>query len=70
MASTIQQSANQVYINPENSSLNFSEFTPEHDSVRKDILKLRDSEEEEKDSVTSWVSNVASGVSKILNLKY
>jgi hypothetical protein len=48
--------------------MNFSENIPEHDAVRRDILKQK--EGEDKDPVASWVSNMASGFSKILNIKY
>eukprot|EP01118_Nematostelium_gracile_P017462 TRINITY_DN7467_c0_g1_i1.p1 TRINITY_DN7467_c0_g1~~TRINITY_DN7467_c0_g1_i1.p1 ORF type:complete len:237 (+),score=44.75 TRINITY_DN7467_c0_g1_i1:84-794(+) len=64
----VSSSLQSVYVNPDNSNLQFSDWKEEFETTRKAILNKGF---EGKDVVgSSWMSSVSSGFSKILSIKY
>lgn len=59
----VSKSTENAYNNPEGSSIRFSPYTKEMDSMRDSIIKGKD----KNDSLFSWVSK---GVSSIISFKY
>lgn len=61
----VKKSTENVYDNPEGSSIKFSPYTKEMDSMRDSILK------DKNDTLFSWVSkSVSKSVSSIISFKY
>jgi len=59
----VEESLQNVYVNPENSSLCFTEWNSDLQQIRNHFLK----KSEDDDGVLSWVSK---GVSKLINIQY